>query len=246
MGQLDGKVAIVTGGSRGIGEGIARRLAAEGAAVALTYHSGNETAELVAKEITGSGGRAVALRVDSGDRAAVREGVRQVVDRFGRLDILVNNAGVAVVAPIGDLPDEVYDRSVAVNLTGVFTASQEALWHLGAGGRIITIGSVNADRVHFGGGSVYALTKAGIAGFTRALAREVGPRGITVNTVQPGPVDTAMNPADGPFAGFTRPHIAVDRYGSPAEVASLVAYLAGPESSYVTGATLNADGGYSA
>jgi 3-oxoacyl-[acyl-carrier protein] reductase len=241
MGQLDGKVAIVTGGSRGIGEGIARRLAAEGAAVAITYHGSTETAELVAKDING-----VALRVDSGDRDAVRAGVRQVVEHFGRLDILVNNAGVAVVAPIGDLPDDAYDRSVAVNLTGVYTASQEALHHLGAGGRIITIGSVNADRVHFGGGSVYALTKAGIAGFTRALAREVGQRGITVNTVQPGPVDTDMNPADGPFAGFTRPHIAIDRYGSPAEVASLVAYLAGPESTYVTGATLNADGGYSA
>ncbi len=184
--------------------------------------------------------------VDFLDLPAVVGLVDAVTERWDHLDILVNNAGVAVVAPITDLPDDVYDRSVAVNLTGVFTASQEALRHLGTGGRIITIGSVNADRVHFGGGSVYALTKAGIAGFTRALAREVGPRGITVNTVQPGPVDTDMNPADGPFAGFTRPHIAVDRYGTPAEVASLVAYLAGPDASYVTGATLNADGGYSA
>ena len=245
MGQLDGKVAIVTGGSRGIGKGIARRLAAEGAAVALTYHGSTETAELVAKEITGSGGRAVRCgwTPATGTRSAR---YREVADRFGRLDILVNNAGVAVVAPIGDLPDDVFDRSVAVNLPASSPPARRRCAHIGHGGRVITIGSVNADRVPFAGGSAVRPHQGRGRGVHQSLAREVGPRGITVNNVQPGPVDTDMNPADGPFAGFTRPHIAVDRYGSPAEVASLVAYLAGPESSYVTGATLNADGGYSA
>jgi 3-oxoacyl-[acyl-carrier protein] reductase len=244
MSNLEGRVALVTGGSRGIGAGIARRLAAEGAAVAVTYNSSPERAEGVVKEITAEGGTAVALRVDSADRAAVRAGVREVAERFGRLDILVNNAGVIGFGTIGEISDDGYDNTVAVNLTAVYAASQEALNHLGDGGRIINIGSVNADRIHFGGGTVYALTKAGVAGLTRALARELGPRRITVNTVQPGPVDTELNPADGPFAGVTRPQIAVDRYGTAAEVAGVVAYLAGPESSFVTGATINVDGGY--
>ncbi|MFD0783192.1 3-oxoacyl-ACP reductase family protein [Micromonospora azadirachtae] len=243
---LAGKVAIVTGGSRGIGEGIARRLAAAGATVAITYNSSAEQAESVAKSIGEAGGTAVAVRVDAADRAGVRAGIGEIAERFGRLDILVNNAGVTVVGPIDSIGDAEYDRSLAINLTAVFVASQEALRYLVDGGRIITIGSINADRIHFGGGSVYALTKAGVAGLTRALAREVSDRGITVNTVQPGPVDTDMNPADGPFAEITRPHIAVGRYGTAAEVGSLVTYLAGPDAAYVTGATINVDGGFAA
>ncbi|MEU6207352.1 3-oxoacyl-ACP reductase family protein [Micromonospora musae] len=243
---LAGKVAIVTGGSRGIGAGIAQRLAAAGATVAITYNSSAEQAETVAKSIGEAGGTAVALRVDAADREAVRAGVAEVVERFGRLDILVNNAGVTVVGPIESISEADYDRNLAVNLTAVFMASQEALRHLGDGGRIITIGSINADRIHFGGGSVYALTKAGVAGLTRALAREVSGRGITVNTVQPGPVDTDMNPADSPFAEITRPHIAVGRYGTAAEVGSLVTYLAGPDAAYISGATINVDGGFAA
>ncbi|MBM0230854.1 SDR family oxidoreductase [Micromonospora sp. STR1_7] len=243
---LAGKVATVTGGSRGIGEGIARRLAAAGATVAITYNSSAKQAELVAKSIQEAGGTALAVRVDAADRAAVRAGVAEIVAQFGRLDILVNNAGVGGVGAIETITDEGYDHTVAVNLTAVFAASQEALRHLSDGGRIITIGSINADRIHFGGGSVYALTKAGVAGFTRALAREVSSRGITVNTVQPGPVDTEMNPADGPFAEITRPYIAAARYGTAAEVGSLVTYLAGPDAAYITGATINVDGGYAA
>ncbi|WP_435870571.1 3-oxoacyl-ACP reductase family protein [Micromonospora musae] len=243
---LAGKVAIVTGGSRGIGAGIAQRLAAAGATVAITYNSSAEQAQTVAKSIGEAGGSAVALRVDAADREAVRAGIAEVVERFGRLDILVNNAGVTVVGPIESISDADYDRNLAVNLTAVFMASQEALRHLGDGGRIITIGSINADRIHFGGGSVYALTKAGVAGLTRALAREVSGRGVTVNTVQPGPVDTDMNPADSPFAEITRPHIAVGRYGTAAEVGSLVTYLAGPDAAYISGATINVDGGFAA
>ncbi|MDI1461506.1 3-oxoacyl-ACP reductase family protein [Catellatospora sp. KI3] len=244
--QLAGKVAIVTGGSRGIGAGIAKRLAAQGATVAVTYQASADRAEELVKEIDSQGGQAVALRVDSADGAAVRAGITEVAQRFGKVDILVNNAGVAVVAPIDQIDERHYERMVSVNLHAVFHASQEVLKHMGEGGRIITIGSVNADRVHFPGGSVYALTKAGVAGFTRGLAREVGSRGITVNTVQPGPVDTDMNPADGPFAAYTVPLLATGRYGTPDEVAGLVAYLAGPDAAYLTGATVNIDGGYTA
>ncbi|GAA4585442.1 3-oxoacyl-ACP reductase FabG [Planotetraspora phitsanulokensis] len=243
---LAGKVAMVTGGSRGIGAGIARRLAAAGATVAITYVSSGEQAELMVKSIQMAGGGALAVRIDSADRAALRAGVGQIVQRLGRLDILVNNAGVGGVGPIGEIADDDYDHALAVNLTAVFAASQEALRHLGPGGRIITIGSINADRIHFPGGTVYALTKAGVAGFTRALAREVSSRGITVNTVQPGPVATDMNPAEGAFAEITRPHIAVARYGTADEIGSLVAYLAGPDAAYITGATINADGGFAA
>ncbi|GAA1365151.1 3-oxoacyl-ACP reductase family protein [Catellatospora chokoriensis] len=242
--QLNGKVALVTGGSRGIGAGIARRLAREGATVAVTYQSSADAAATLVKEIEAEGGTAYAVRADSADRDAVRGVVDEVARRSGRLDILVNNAGVTGFGPIGELTDEVFDQTVGVNLHAVFHASQAALRHLGEGGRIITIGSVNADRMPFPGGSLYALTKAGVAGFTRGLAREVGPRGITVNTVQPGPVDTDMNPADGPMSGALLPALAVGRYGTADEVAGAVAYLAGPEAAYITGATLDVDGGF--
>ncbi|MEU1801329.1 3-oxoacyl-ACP reductase family protein [Streptomyces sp. NPDC019937] len=244
--SLQGKVALVTGGSRGIGEGIARRLAREGAAVAVTYNASADRAEALVKEIVADGGQALAVRADAADRTSLRTAVTEVADRLGRLDILVNNAGVAAMRPIEDLTDADYDHVAAVNLRAVFTATQEALRHIGDGGRIITIGSINADRVPFAGGSLYALTKAGVAGFTRALAREVGGRGITVNTVQPGPVDTDMNPADGPWAASALPHLAVGRYGTADEVAGLVAHLAGPDAAYITGATLDVDGGYAA
>ncbi|WP_394617502.1 3-oxoacyl-ACP reductase family protein [Lentzea sp. JNUCC 0626] len=243
---LEGKVAIVTGGSRGIGAGIAERLAQAGATVAITYYASPDQAELVVKLIEDKGGEAVAIKVDAGDRDAVRAGVREVVERFGRLDVLVNNAGVIDVKPIADVGDDEYDRTVAVNQTSVFVASQEAVKHLQEGGRIITVGSINADRVTYPGGTLYVLTKAAVAGFTKALAREVGPRGITVNNIQPGPTDTDMNPADGPRADGSRAHIAIGRYGTADEVASLVAYLAGPDAAYISGASIDVDGGYAA
>jgi 3-oxoacyl-[acyl-carrier protein] reductase len=246
MGTLENKAALVTGASRGIGAAIAKRLAAEGAAVAITYVSRKEKADEVVREIEEGGGRALAIRADSGNADEVTSAVAETVEAFGRLDVVVNNAGLVAVAPIEEFSLEDFDRLVAVNIRAVFVAAKEAAKHLGEGGRIITIGSVNADRITFVGGSVYAMTKAAVAGLTRGLARDLGPRGITVNNVQPGPVDTDMNPADGPFAAAVKPHLAIDRYAKAEEIAGLVAYLAGPEAAYVTGASLSIDGGYTA
>jgi 3-oxoacyl-[acyl-carrier protein] reductase len=194
---LRGKVALVTGGSRGIGAAIATRLARDGAAVALTYANAQQKADEVVDAITAAGGQALAMRADSADVTAVKSAVAATVRTLGRLDVLVTNAGIAVVAPLDAFSLDDFDRMVAVNVRGVFVAIQEASRHMGAGGRIITIGSVNADRMPFPGGSVNAMTKAAVTGLTRGLARDLGPRGITINNVQPGPVDTDMNPADG-------------------------------------------------
>jgi 3-oxoacyl-[acyl-carrier protein] reductase len=244
--NLTGKVALVTGGSRGIGAAIATRLAQDGAAVAITYASAQQKADEVVDAIEAAGGRALAFRADSADVAAVKGAVAETVRTLGRLDVLVTNAGIAVVAPLEAFSLDDFDRMVAVNVRGVFVAIQEASRHMGAGGRIITIGSVNADRMPFTGGGVYAMTKAAIAGLTRGLARDLGPRGITVNNVQPGPVDTDMNPADGPFAESMKGMMALGRYGQGDEIAGLVAYLASPEAGFVTGASLTIDGGYAA
>ena len=244
--DLTGKVALVTGGSRGIGAAIAKRLARDGAAVAITYAHAQQKADEVVHAIEAAGGRALAIRADSADAEAVKSAVAETVRTLGRLDVLVNNAGIAVVMPLDQFSLDDFDRMVAVNVRGVFVAAQEASRHMGEGGRIITIGSVNADRMPFPGGSVYAMTKAAVAGLTRGLARELGPRGITVNDVQPGPVETDMNPSTGPVAKFLTPLIAVGRYGKAEEIAALVAYLAGPESGYVTGASLTIDGGFAA
>jgi 3-oxoacyl-[acyl-carrier protein] reductase len=243
---LSGKVALVTGASRGIGAAIAKRLAEDGAAVALTYTSSPEKADEVVRAIESANGRALAIRADSADPEAVKSSVAETVKVFGRLDILVNNAGVAVLAPIDQFSPGDFDRLIAVNIKGVFVATQEAVRHIGEGGRIIMIGSINSDMVPFVGGSVYALTKAAIAGFTRGLARDLGPRGITVNNVQPGPVDTDMNPADGPSADSLRSMIALHRYGRGNEIASLVSYLASAEAGFITGASIKIDGGATA
>ncbi len=243
--SLSGKRALVTGGSRGIGAEIARRLVADGADVAFTYHSSPGPAQQLADELTAEGRTAVALQADSADPAAVTDAVQAAASALGGLDILVNNAGIAYGAPIEDFPLEEFDRLLAINVRGVFAATKAAVPHLGQGGRIITIGSVNADRAPMGGLSGYALTKAAVAGFTRGLVRELAPRGITVNTIQPGPVATDMNPEHGgPFSDQVRPLIAVGRYGQPADIASAVAYLASPEANYVTGVTWNIDGGF--
>jgi 3-oxoacyl-[acyl-carrier protein] reductase len=244
--SLAGKVALVTGGSRGLGAAIAKRLARDGAAVALTYTSSPQKADEVVRGIEAAGGQALAIRADSADVEAVRDAVAQTVKAFGGLDILVNNAGVAAVAPIDEFKLEDFDRLIAVNVRGVFVATQEAVRHMKEGGRIVNIGSINRDFVPFIGGSVYALTKWAIASFTRGLARDLGPRGITVNNIQPGPVDTDMNPADGPFAAQMKSMIAVQRYGSADEIAGMVSYLASREGAYVTGASLKIDGGSAA
>ena len=243
---LAGKVVFVTGGSRGIGAAIAKRLAADGAAVSITYTSAQPKAAEVVHFIESAGGRALAIQADSGDAGAVKNAVAETVRILGRIDVLVNNAGLATIAPIDQFTLEDFDRLMAVNVRGVFVAAQEASRHMTEGGRIINIGSVNADRMPFAGGSVYAMSKAAVAGFTRGLARDLGPRGITVNAVQPGPVDTDMNPATGPFADSLKALMAINRYGHGEEIAGMVAYLASPEAAFVTGACLTIDGGFAA
>lgn len=243
---LAGKVAFVQGGSRGIGAAIVQRLASEGAAVAFTYVSSAQKAEDLADSIEAAGGRALALRADSADAASVQKAIDSAAQRFGGIDILVNNAGVLAIAPVEAFSLEDLDRTLAVNVRSVFVATQAAARHMGQGGRIITIGSTNADRMPFGGGAVYAMSKSAIVGLTKGLARDLGPRGITVNNVQPGPVDTDMNPADSDFAASLMDLMAVGRYGRAEEIAAFVAYLAGPEAGYITGASLTIDGGFGA
>jgi len=243
---LEGKVAFVQGGSRGIGAAIVRRLAREGAQVAFTYASSAGPAEALADEVKAAGGQALALRADSADAAALQLAVDDAVKAFGRLDILVNNAGVLAVAPLAEFDLADFDRTLAVNVRSVFVASQAAARYMGQGGRIINIGSTNAERMPFAGGAPYAMSKSALVGLTKGMARDLGPQGITVNNVQPGPVDTDMNPASGEFAESLIPLMAIGRYGQADEIASFVAYLAGPEAGYITGASLTADGGFAA
>jgi 3-oxoacyl-[acyl-carrier protein] reductase len=244
--KLSGKVALVTGGSRGIGAAIARRLADDGAAVALTYSSSPEKADEVVRAIEGSGGKALAIQANAADEQAVRAAVAKTISTFGSIDILVNNAGIALMSPIEKFTIEDFDKSIAINVRSVFVATQEASKHLRDGGRIIHIGSTNSERMPFAGGSVYAMTKAAIVGFTKGLARDLAPRQITVNNIQPGPVNTDMNPENGPFADSLKSLMALKRYGRGEEIAGMVSYLAGPESAYVTGASLLIDGGFAA
>lgn len=243
---LAGKAALVTGGSRGIGAAIARRLAADGAAVALTYSSSPDRADAVVGEIQAAGGKAVAIKADAGDPEAVRAAVRGIIADLGAIDILVNNAGLGDGGPIEDIAFETYQRVIAVNVTGVFVATQEAARQMKPGGRIIHIGSSMTRYAAFPTASLYTLTKGAISGFNRSLVRDLGPKGITVNTVHPGPTDTDMNPADGPVSKIVGPGIAVGRYGRPEEIASAVAYLASPEAAFITGADLAVDGGFTA
>ncbi|VVE87610.1 3-oxoacyl-ACP reductase family protein [Pandoraea bronchicola] len=243
---LQGKVAFVQGGSRGIGAAIAKRLAREGAAVALTYMASADRADAVVADIKAENGKALAIRADSADAAALHRAVRQAAEHFGKLDILVNNAGVLAWGTTEDLTLEDLDRTLAINVRSVFVASQEAARHMRDGGRIINIGSTNADRIPMAGGAVYAMSKSALVGLAKGMARDLGPRRITVNNVQPGPVDTEMNPADGESAEQLKALMALHRYGKAEEIAGFVAYLAGPEAGYITGASLSIDGGFSA
>jgi 3-oxoacyl-[acyl-carrier protein] reductase len=244
MTALTGRRALVTGGSRGIGAEIVRRLAADGAAVAFTYGASAVEAEKLAAEIAADGGTAVAIQADSSDPGQDASSVDEAVSKLGGLDVLVNNAGVAHIDDIESFPLEQFDRLVSINVRAMFVATQRAVPHLGEGGRVINIGSINADRVPGPGLSVYAMTKGAVAGLTRGLARDLGPRGITVNNVQPGPIATDMNPDEGEFADSLRQVMALGRYGQPRDIASVVSYLAGPEASYITGVHWDVDGGF--
>ncbi|MEV5693993.1 SDR family oxidoreductase [Micromonospora globbae] len=241
---LDGKVALVTGGARGIGAGIALRLAADGADVAITYLRSADRAAAVVKEIEALGRRALAVPADSADPDALREAVDRTAAELGRLDILVNNAAVFPVGALDEVDADERDRTIAVNVRGPYVAAQAAARHLGDGGRIISIGSNVGERAVFPGLALYAMSKTALAGLTRGLARELGPRGITVNLVNPGPTDTDANPAHGPNAGAVAGFTALGRYARPADIAATVAHLAAPEAAYVTGAVVNVDGGF--
>lgn len=246
MGKLDQKVALVTGGSRGIGAAIAWRLAADDASVAITYTRGREPAEQLVKEIAAAGGRAIALQADSADSNAVTRSVDETAKQLGGLDILVNNAGIGIFKPFEQFTDEDINQSFDVNVRGYMIATRAALKYLKSGGRIINIGSIVGERMMFQGMVLYSSTKGAVRMFTQALSRELGPRGITVNAVAPGPIDTEANPAAGPAADEQLKAIALGRFGHVDEVAPLVSYLASAESGYSTGSTFTVDGGVNA
>ncbi|MFJ8158100.1 SDR family oxidoreductase [Streptomyces sp. NPDC094468] len=246
MRRLEGSAALITGGSRGIGAAVALRLAEEDADVALTYESGAERATEVVEQIKAAGRRAPAVQADSAVPEELTGAVDEAAATFGRLDILVNNAAVFLVGPLEDLGPAEIDRTLAVNVRAPFTAARAAVRHMRQGGRIISIGSNVAERAVFPGLALYSMSKTAPAGMTKGLARELGPRGVTVNLVHPGPTDTETNPADGPnaeaIAGFT----AVGRYARPAEIAATVAHLASADGAYITGASIHLDGGFTA
>ena len=223
-----------------------KRLAQEGVDVALTYSSSPERANEVVENAKAFGVKAIAIRADSADAEAVTAAVEETVSTLGGIDILINNAGVAVIAPIDNFKLEDFDRTMAINVRAVFVAAQAAVKHMKEGGRIINIGSTNAERMPFAGGAVYAMSKSALQGLVKGLSRDLGARKITINNVQPGPVDTELNPDDGDFAESMKSLMALPRYGTVEEIAGMVAYLAGPEAAYITGANLMIDGGFSA
>lgn len=243
MKNLQHKATLITGGSRGIGAAIAKRFALNGANVAITYQSSGDKAEKVVQEIQQQGGKALAIQADSADPQAILNAVDRTAKEFGGLHILVNNAGIGLYKDIDDFTLQDFDHIIAVNVRAVFAGSKAALRYLGKGGRIINIGSCQAERMPTPGGSLYAMSKSALIGLTKGMARDLGSKGITVNLVHPGPVNTDMNPADGPFADYQRSLMAIPEFGSGEDIAALVAYLAGSESGYVTGAGFTIDGG---
>jgi 3-oxoacyl-[acyl-carrier protein] reductase len=246
MSKLKDRVVLVTGASRGIGAAIAKRLAMDGADVAITYAKDTNAAKAVVKAIEGSGRKALAVQADAADAAAVQAAVEQAAKVFGRIDILVNNAGTAIPKPFEDATLEEMDRMIGINFRGVLIATHAALKHMPDGGRIISIGSCVGERNMTPGLTAYAATKGAVKMFTQSLSREVGRRGITVNNIQPGPIDTELNPASGDWAAPQLANTALNRYGNVDEVASLVAFVASPEAAYITGANLTVDGGTNA
>lgn len=246
MSDLTGKVALVTGGSRGIGAAIARHLADAGANVALTYQSNELRAKSVVAELEALGRRAIAIRADSADAGAVVEAVHRTAAELGGLDVLVNNAGIFPAKPFEEFTVEEIDRALNVHARAAFVGAQAAVTHMTEGGRIISIGTNLSERAPFGGLSLYNLSKSALNGFTKALARELGPRNITVNLVQPGSTDTDMNPADGDHAPYQVGLSALGRFGTADDIAGTVAFLAGPSGRSITGATFTVDGGSNA
>ncbi|MGH3662064.1 MAG: SDR family NAD(P)-dependent oxidoreductase [Micromonosporaceae bacterium] len=244
MTDIEGKVALVTGGSRGIGAAVALRLAEAGADVALTYQKSADRASAVVDQIKARGRRGLAIQADSGDVAEIIAAVNEAAETYGRLDILVNNAGVFTVGPVGDLSLAEFERTIGVNVRGPFVASQAAARHMSHGSRIINIGSNIASRTVFPGFSLYALSKSALEGMTKGLARDLGPDGITVNLIHPGPTDTDANPADGPNAETIQGFTALGRYAAAEEIAAMAAHLASAEAGYVTGASIAVDGGF--
>ena len=244
--KLEEKNALVTGGSRGIGAAIAKRLGRDGANVAITYSKGADAAASVVKQIEREGGKAIAIQADAADAEAVKAAVEKTVATFGGLDILVNNAGTAIPKPFEETPLEEMDRVLNINVRGVFIATQAALKHMKSGSRVIMIGSCLGERVAFPGLAAYSATKGAVKIFTQALSREVANRNITVNNVQPGPIDTELNPATSDWAAPQKAATALNRFGHVDEIAAMVAFVAGPESSYITGANLTVDGGMNA
>ncbi|MEG3144458.1 SDR family oxidoreductase [Sphingomonas sp. RT2P30] len=246
MTSLTGKVALVIGGTRGIGAAISRRMVADGAALAIVYRSRAQEAQQLATELHGRGGAVLALQADVADPAALRAAIDEAIARLGRIDILVSVAGLAITGSLDSYAEDAFDRQFAVNVRAPFLAAQRVAEQMVAGGRIIMIGSIVADRAPGAGATLYAASKAALGGMTRGLARDLGPRDITVNLVQPGPIDTERNPADGPHAEENRSPLAIRRHGTAAEVAGLVAYLASPSAGFITGSSYNIDGGWSA
>ncbi|BAP37064.1 3-oxoacyl-ACP reductase family protein [Acinetobacter guillouiae] len=242
--SLVGKVALVTGGSRSIGAEIVKTLAAHGAIVAFTYHSSQIKAEELIKEIEFHGGQAIAIKADSGNPEMLIKAIEDVAKKFHKIDILINNAGISHLGSLESVSISAFERLVAVNIMGVFLATRESLKHMGKGGRIINIGSTMVNYSGFSGASIYILTKGAITGFSRGLVRELGVKGITINTIHPGPTNTDMNPIDGPIASLLLPNIPVGRYGEGIDIANSVLFLASEQASYISGAELSVDGGF--
>jgi 3-oxoacyl-[acyl-carrier protein] reductase len=243
--SLQGKKALVTGGSRGIGAAIAKRLAADGATVAITYAGNKAAADATVAAIESAGGTAFAFQADAAVAVSQRAGVEQAAAALGGIDVLVHNAGIAEFSTIEVDTDDQFDRQFGVNVKGLHVGTRAALPHLSDGSRIILIGSVSGE-LAFPSTATYSATKAAVAALARGWAKDLAPRNILVNTVQPGPIDTDLNPADGEFAQQMTAFIPLGRYGTVEEISGAVAFLAGPDATYITGTTLNIDGGATA